>query len=270
MPRDRSQVSFTCLSCGDLVSAPLKHVGLRIECPSCRAPLAVPAQGAPGAGAAGAARDSGEDPVTLLADDGSAPAETVGDAAAVPPWRRFSLWWLVLAASLALLLLLLVFLIVAPRGREATGPAAEAPGDRVAEAPQRPGTRGDAATRDAPGEPSDPGGGLPQEPGMVGARDDPEQEDTLPDPPTEDEKAAWRQAVQAVLWKLKDPDSAEFPEPGAEGTSIERREGRYIVNGYVDAKNRLGETVRTEFRSVVEQLPGADEWVTRTVRLTED
>lgn len=80
----------------------------------------------------------------------------------------------------------------------------------------------------------------------------------------------WFEATKAARWKLTSPETAEFPEPGAPGTSIEKRNDHYVVQGFVRARNRLGEMVRIDFRCVAARLPDTEEWVCRRVQFTEE
>lgn len=74
-----------------------------------------------------------------------------------------------------------------------------------------------------------------------------------------DTGAAYKATIDHVMFQLKSPFSAEFPEFGAEYVTIELiGQCEFSVSSYVDAKNTIGRTVRQGFS--VRMSYTDDEW----------
>ena len=70
-----------------------------------------------------------------------------------------------------------------------------------------------------------------------------------------DEKTLWRMAIKAAERLLKHSESALFPKLGEGGTSVYLADGLIVVEGYVDARNSLGQMMRQRFVWRVEYDP---------------
>jgi hypothetical protein len=68
-----------------------------------------------------------------------------------------------------------------------------------------------------------------------------------------DDSAAYKAATDHVMFQLKSPFSAVFPELGTEYTNVENIGGcEFAVTGFVDALNSHGRSVRQGFSLNVE------------------
>ncbi len=79
-------------------------------------------------------------------------------------------------------------------------------------------------------------------------------------PEISQETKAKYEAMHFVLGRIKTPSTASFPEPISEWVCIKQGDGSYIVSAHVDAQNLFGAMLRNNFKAVVQQEPGSDDW----------
>ena len=96
--------------------------------------------------------------------------------------------------------------------------------------------------------------------------------------PEEQEEASCKDSVSAyvmskqfVTQQLKSPSTAKFPDFGSEGVEarfLGKEAGcKHYVEGYVDAQNAYGATVRSSYYVIMEKVRGKDLWLAHDLEI---